>query len=320
MKPSPRFTAIDIGSNAVRLLFSSVFENNGQPVFKKISLIRMPLRLGDDVFTRQRIPERKIQKLIQTMKGFSSLIDAYDPVAFRGCATSAMREAENGAEVCRRIKNYTGLDIDIITGKQEAELIFANKSAETLTGMKAFLYVDVGGGSTEITLFSEGQALSTESFNIGTIRLMEDMVAQRNWKQMKKWITRVTAPYESIAAIGTGGNINKLSKMAYCKKGQLISYEKLRKARKRLKDYTFDERVTVLGLKPDRADVIIPASQIYLNIMKWGSIKKIYVPVVGLADGLVRMMYNEYLEAPLMADDQPADQRQDHDHERHLSN
>ena len=296
MRPSPKFAAVDIGSNGVRLLLQAVFEHNSGPVFKKISLIRMPLRLGDDVFTRQRIPERKIKQLIQTMKGFASLIEAYEPVGFKGCATSAMREADNGAEVCRRIKDYTGLPIDIISGKQEAKIILANNSAETLIDTGVFLYVDVGGGSTEIIVFSQGRAITSESFNIGTIRLMKDLVDQRNWGAMKQWITKNTNSFKPVAAIGTGGNINKLSKMVYSKKGKAISYEKLKKVQKLLKKHTLEERVTELGLKPDRADVIIPASEIFLNIMKWGKIRKIYVPIVGLADGLVRLMYKQYMK------------------------
>lgn len=290
----PKFAAVDIGTNAVRLLLMGVFNGQEDPFFKRISLIRMPLRLGEDVFTKGHITEPMIQKLVKTMAGFRDLIQAWDPVDFRGCATSAMRESANGPAICERIKKEAGLDIEIITGKQEAAFLFANKNAEILTAVKTFLFVDVGGGSTEITLFSKGKAVASESFNIGTIRVLKDMVSQAAWNDMKAWVIRNAGSFEGITAIGTGGNINKLSKLANVKKGNDVSFKKLKKARARLKEYSFDERVTKVGLRPDRADVIIPASQIYLSIMRWGGIDTIHVPVVGLADGLVRTMYDKH--------------------------
>lgn len=294
----PKFAAADIGTNAVRLLLMGVFDQEKEPYFKRISLIRMPLRLGEDVFTRGRIPESMIKKLVETMQGFRHIIEAWNPVDFRGCATSAMRESANGHKVCKRIKKEAGLDIEIISGRQEAKYLFANKNTDILTAMKTFLFVDVGGGSTEITLFSKGRAMASESFNIGTIRLLKDMVTQTMWQDMKAWVIGNAGKFEGITAIGTGGNINKLSKLANGKKGNNISYRKLKKARSELKEYSFSERVTVVGLRPDRADVIIPASEIYLNIMKWGNIDTIHVPVVGLADGLIRIMYEKHFAAP----------------------
>lgn len=297
MDSSLKFAAIDIGSNAMRLLLAGVFENQGKVAFKKISLTRMPIRLGEDAFTKKKISKKKADQLINAMKGYKCLIDSYRPIAFRGCATSAMREAVNGVDLCRQIKEEVGLDIEIINGRREAEIIFENKSAENLTGSNAYLYIDVGGGSTEVSLFSKGEKVASESFNLGTIRLANDIVSENTWKDAKSWIKKITKPYENISAIGTGGNINKLSRMAHVKKGKPLTYQKLKKVQKDLKEYNYYERIVDLGLRPDRADVIIPASKIYLSLMKWGKIESIHVPIVGLADGLVRLMYQDKIAA-----------------------
>ena len=289
-----KFASIDIGSNAVRLLLSGVFEQGLSPTFKKMSLIRMPIRLGDDAFTRNRISEGKIVELVKTMVGFKHLIDAFQPIDFMACATSAMREAENGPEICERIREASGIQIEIIDGKREAGVIFQNKSADLFGGYNAYLYVDVGGGSTDITLFSQGRIVTSGSFDIGTIRLLEKLVSQQYWKKMRQWIRTYTAPYASLAAIGSGGNINKIFRLANCKNGKPLSYSKMTKVRRFLKHFTFDQRVTELGLRPDRADVIIPAADIYLKVMKWGKIKEMFVPIVGLADGIVHILYDKY--------------------------
>lgn len=289
-----KFAAIDIGSNAVRLLLSGVFENGYSPTFRKMSLIRMPIRLGDDAFTHGLISDSKITQLVKTMMGFKHLIDSFQPLDFMACATSAMREAENGPKICARIFAESTIQVEIIDGKKEAQFIFENKSADMFGGHTAYLYADIGGGSTDITLFSQGRIISTRSFNIGTIRLLEGLVTKLYWKQMRQWLKNYTEPYSSIAAIGSGGNINKTCRLANCKNDKPISDNKVMTVRRFLKRFTVEQRIRELGLRPDRADVIIPALDIYLKIMKWSGIRRIYVPQVGLADGIVHILYNKY--------------------------
>ncbi len=290
--PESRFAAIDIGSNAVRLLLASVFEYGEKPTFKKMSLTRIPLRLGGDAFKLHRISDRKAEELVGVMAGFRRLIDAFRPVAFMACATSAMRGAENGPEIRQRILEDTGIDVNIIDGRIEARILFENRSAEQFGGHAAYLYVDVGGGSTELSLFSRGKNLDAASFDIGTIRLMQGQVTSEHWNAMKKWLKSSIKSVPAAAAIGSGGNINKIFRMASLKNGTPISPQKIGKVQRYLKNYLYAERVTVLNLRPDRADVIIPASVIYLRVLKWSGINALYVPVVGLADGIVRMLYD----------------------------
>jgi exopolyphosphatase/guanosine-5'-triphosphate,3'-diphosphate pyrophosphatase len=294
MLTSNRFAAIDIGSNAVRLLLSEVFETQNGPYFRKISLIRMPIRMGRDAFIHGKISKPKAAQLLNTIKGFQSLVSAYRPVDFRACATSAMRESGNGAKIKNRIKDQTGVDIKIISGKEEARIIFANNPWSHLAEGSAWLFIDVGGGSTEITIYSNGKIVS-RSFGIGTIRLLEELVSRSQWKEMKAWIVDHTRSFASIDAIGSGGNINKIIKLAKCSDGKAITRAKMKKVRNNLKFFTYDDRITKLGLKPDRADVIMPALKIYMSVMKWGGIKTISVPQIGLADGLVRIMHRKHV-------------------------
>ena len=294
MNPQLKFAAIDIGSNAVRLLLSGVFEEAHSATFRKMSLIRMPIRLGDDAFTQKSISDSKVSQLVKTMIGFKHLIEAFQPLDFMACATSAMREAENGPEICSRILSEADIKVDIIDGVREAQFIFENKSADLFGGNDAYLYVDIGGGSTDITLFSRGQIITTGSFNIGTIRLLEGLVSKAYWKKMRQWLKNCSAPFTSMAAIGSGGNINKVFRLANCKNGKPLSDNKMMKVRRFLKHFTVEQRIRELALRPDRADVIIPALDIYLKIMKWAGIRKIYVPQVGLADGIVRTLYDRY--------------------------
>jgi exopolyphosphatase/guanosine-5'-triphosphate,3'-diphosphate pyrophosphatase len=289
-----KFAAIDIGSNAVRLLLASVFESNGRPTFKKMSLTRMPIRLGADTFSLKRITKERTDELVKAMTGFRHLIDAYQPVAYRACATSAVREAENRAQVCRRIQKASGIEVDIIDGAREARLILENKSADQYFGYNAYLYVDVGGGSTEITLSSQGQVVVSESFKIGTIRMLQGQVTRTDWDALKNWLRTHCAAYLPLAAIGSGGNINKICRLAYCKKGIPLSKSKMITVRRLLKKYSYEERITELNLRPDRADVIIPGADIYLKVIQWAGIKNIFVPVMGLADGVVRILYRDY--------------------------
>jgi exopolyphosphatase/guanosine-5'-triphosphate,3'-diphosphate pyrophosphatase len=254
----------------------------------------MPIRLGDDAFTQKHISENKVTQLVKTMVGFNHLIDSFQPLGFMACATSAMREAENGLQIREQILNESGIDVEIINGKKEAQIIFENKSSDMFGGNNAYLYADIGGGSTEITLFSEGRIITSESFNIGTIRILEGLVTKAYWKKMKQWLKNYTAPYASIAAIGSGGNINKVFRLANSKTGKPLSDDKMMKVRRFLKYFTVEQRIRELGLRPDRADVIIPALDIYLKIMKWSGIRRIYVPQIGLADGIVRILYKNY--------------------------
>ena len=294
MKYFLRFAAIDIGSNAIRLLLSAVFNNETGPVFKKMTLVRMPIRLGRDAFLTGEISDQKTLELVTAMKGFQHLINAYAPLAVMACATSAMRVAENGPQVCRQIQLETGINVDIISGKREAEILFKNRREAILHKDEPSMFVDVGGGSTEITVYSEGQAITSESFNIGTVRVLEDVVPKSDWKQLKNWLQTHTEAYPQISAIGSGGNINKTFRLAGGKSGKPISYKQLKDIATYLKGFTNDQRVTDLGMRPDRADVILPALAIYRRVMKWGHAEQIFVPILGLADGMIHILYQKY--------------------------
>ncbi|MDZ7407615.1 MAG: exopolyphosphatase [candidate division KSB1 bacterium] len=289
-----KFAAIDIGSNAVRLLFANVVADSAKPVVQKDSLIRVPLRLGTEVFAHGRLPEEKANDLLKTMIAFKYLLETQRPLAYRACATSAIREAANGREICDRIRAETGIAVEIITGKREAEVIYSNHVAERLQGGTSYLYIDVGGGSTELTLFSENCVVASASFDIGTVRLLGNLVSPSAWQALKVWVKTVSAGHRPLAAIGTGGNINKYFSLAEQREGKPLTYKKLRALYALLKSHTLAERIEQLRLKPDRADVIVPAGRIYLTIMKWADIAEIHVPQVGLSDGLIHILYDEY--------------------------
>lgn len=289
-----KFAAIDIGSNAVRLLISNVYDSISGPVFKKSSLIRLPIRLGEDVFVNGKISEKKEQRLTKAMSAFKNMIDIHEVISYRACATSAMREATNGKDVAERIFQSTGVNIEIISGTAEAEIIYANHIAESLDNRFDYLYIDVGGGSTELTLFSNGYIKSSRSFNIGTIRLLHEKVEKWQWDEMKSWIKQQGISNKPIQAIGSGGNINKLYKLAKIKEGKPLSFEKLKELEVILNKYSYEERMEIIGLNPDRADVILPASKIYLTAMKVADCKKIFVPQIGMSDGLVHLQYEAY--------------------------
>lgn len=291
------FAAIDIGSNAMRLLFCRVYTVDGKPHFSKEELIRMPIRLGEDVFLQGKITEEKTTRLITALKGYAELIKAYGVENYRAVATSAMRDASNGAQIITRIKNETGLTVEIIDGKNEAALVFSNHIEELLNPRHAYLYIDVGGGSTELTLYYDNKVIAAKSFNIGTVRMLLDKVEKEEWEEMKAWLKRNTTGIHPLSAIGSGGNINKIFKMSGKKETKHLSYDKLKGIYDMLCSYTYQERVERLDLKPDRADVIIPAAKIFLSVMKNADIEKVFVPQVGLSDGLVHQMYDNYLTA-----------------------
>ncbi len=291
------FAAIDIGSNAIRLLFSRVYNVDGKPHFNKEELIRMPIRLGEDVFLQGRITDAKADRLVTALKGYASLIKAYGVDDYRAVATSAMRDATNGAEIIERVRKEADLIVEIIDGKNEAALLFSNHIEELLNPKHAYLYIDVGGGSTELTLYFDNKVISAKSFNIGTVRMLLDKVEKDEWEEMKAWLKRNTVGIHPLHAIGSGGNINKIFKMSNKKETKHLSYDRLKGIYEMLCSYTYQERIERLDLKPDRADVIIPAAKIFLYVMKNADIEKVFVPQVGLSDGLVHSLYDKYLHS-----------------------
>lgn len=290
-----RYAAIDIGSNAVRLLIADITSKDNEFGFKKNTLVRVPLRLGDDAFLDHKISERKINDLLKTMVAFKNLMEVYQVTKYLACATAAMREAENGSEIIALVKKETGLDLEIIQGQREANIIYANHIEENLDSRRSYLYIDVGGGSTELSVFVNKIPVASRSFDIGTIRILDNQDKDETWEEMRLWIKEHTRDYKNMAGIGTGGNINKLFKMSREKDGMPLSFLKLKTMYNELNGYSLKERINILGLNPDRADVIIPAAEIYMTIMKWTGIKQIYIPRVGMADGIINLLIEENL-------------------------
>lgn len=288
-----KLAAIDIGSNAARLLISEVSEVKGKPEFNKLNLVRVPLRLGFDVFENGEISKLKVNMMLQAMKAYDLLLNVYEVTHLKACATSAMRDASNGAEVLKKIKQETGIDITIISGDDEASYIYENHIAENLDKDHSYVYIDVGGGSTEITFFADGKMRYQESFNIGTIRLLKNMVDESLWNHMRQKITAHVKSKLPIIGIGSGGNINKVFSLSKRKEGKAISLEMLKDYYKEFSSVTLEERISIYKLRRDRADVIVPALQIYINVMRWADIDEIYVPKIGLADGLIQHLYEE---------------------------
>lgn len=290
-----KYAAIDIGSNAIRLLIANVIiAEDKEPQFKKSSLVRVPIRLGAEVFVGQgMISEDSIQRLIDALNAFQLLMKTHHVERFKACATSAMREARNGDEVVKRIFEKTGVDIAVIGGKEEAAIISSTDLNELIEGDNSYLYVDVGGGSTEFTLFSKGKIIRSKSFKMGTVRLLNNKksVNKEIFADVEKWIKKYTKDLKRISLIGSGGNINKLFKMSGRTEGKPISYIYLSAQYQFLKRMSFEERVSELSLNPDRADVIIPATKIYLSAMKWSNARKIYVPKIGLTDGIIKSLH-----------------------------
>lgn len=288
-----RYAAIDIGSNAVRLLIADIIQNNKTVSFKKNTLIRVPLRLGDDAFLDKLISPNKTEELIKTMIAFRNLIDVYKVRDYMACATSAMREAKNGSLLVEKIKTEAGLDLEIVEGQREANIIYSSHIEQSLDRKKNYLYIDVGGGSTELSVFSNGELISSRSFNLGGIRILDNQDKDETWAEMKDWVKNVAQSYKNLSGIGTGGNINKLFKMSEGKDGSPLSFTKLRELYSYLNSFSLKDRINVLGLNQDRADVIIPASEIYLTVMKWGGVKQIFVPRVGLVDGIIQLLIDK---------------------------
>lgn len=292
MNLSPNYAGIDIGSNAIRLLIANVIENENSTDIKKNLLIRIPIRLGEDVFTIGTIGEKKIKALTDALTGFKNIMNAYNVVDFKACATSAMREASNGLTVAETIKEKSGIDIRIIDGQTEAEIIFADGFAANISKKPNYMYVDVGGGSTEITIFCDNQKVDARSFKLGTVRILSQGINELEFSEMQEWIKGIIDTHKPTAIIGTGGNINKIQKLINKRSKEPLLYNELNKLYDKIKDQSIEERISKLKLSENRADVIVPALHIFLSIMKASNIDEVYVPKVGLADGIIRKIYN----------------------------
>jgi exopolyphosphatase/guanosine-5'-triphosphate,3'-diphosphate pyrophosphatase len=286
--------AIDIGSNAARLLIceASVYLD-GTVDYTKLNLLRIPLRLGFDVFDKGIVSPEKRKDLLDTMKVYKLLMDVYNVEAYKACATSAMRDAANSKEILEEIKKEANLDIAIISGREEANIIYETHIAENMSANKSYMYIDVGGGSTEITLFSQNHTIFKESFNIGTIRLLHNKITDEQWDHMKWYIKTNVRDYQPLEAIGTGGNINKIFSLSKRKEGKPLTLDLLKDYYKEIGNASVEQRKHLYHFREDRADVIVPALQIYVSIMRWAMADEIYVPKIGLADGLIKMLYQE---------------------------
>lgn len=295
-----KYGAVDIGSNAIRLLVMSVIEQEGRDtLFKKTSLVRVPIRLGAEVFLDGKISENSANRMIDAMTAFKLLMKTHNITRFRACATSAMREASNGHEVAEAIEKKSGLSINIIDGNDEAAIIASTDLKNLIQDDKVFLYVDVGGGSTELTVFANGKNVASRSFKLGTVRLLENRVDESIWGEMEVWIKNELKDYKHVSMIGSGGNINSIFKKSGKKLGKPLSYMYLSSYYELMKSLSYEERITELDMNPDRADVVIPATRIYLSAMKWSKAKNVYVPKIGLSDGIVKSLYNEKIAAGL---------------------
>jgi exopolyphosphatase/guanosine-5'-triphosphate,3'-diphosphate pyrophosphatase len=290
-----RYAAIDIGSNAVRLLIADIINKEEGITFKKNTLIRVPLRLGDDAFLDKCISPQKSEALLKTMQAFRNLMDVYQVKDYMACATSAMREASNGPDLVKKIQGKANITLEIVEGQREANIIYSSHIEQNLERKKNYLYIDVGGGSTELSVFSDGNLVSSRSFNLGGIRILDNQDKEETWTEMKEWVKDQNRLHKNLIGIGTGGNINRLYKMADEKEGVPMSFIKLKSLYDYLSSYSLKERITVLGLNQDRADVIIPASEIYLTVMKWGGVKQIFVPKIGLVDGIIQLLIEKNL-------------------------
>ena len=292
-----KLAAIDIGSNAARLLISEVTINpDGIVTYNKINLVRIPLRLGFDVFENGLISSEKREMIVQTMIAYKHLMNAYNITVLKACATSAMRDAKNASEILETIKEKTGINIEVISGSAEAAYIYENHIAENLDKEHSYLYIDVGGGSTELTFFSNGSLVFKDSYNVGTIRLLKNMVTDQTWDDMKETLKEKIKGHKEVTAIGSGGNINKIFSLSKKKDNKPLSLELLKDYYKELSNVSLSDRINYYHLREDRADVIVPALQIYVSVMRWAGASEIYVPKIGLADGLIHHLYEQNKE------------------------
>ena len=291
-----KYAAIDIGSNAVRLLISNVIESKQQTQFFKNSLVRVPIRLGEDSFTSGKISNRNINRLLESIQSFKILMNVHGVENYLAYATSALRDAKNGDLIVNEIFNKTGINIEIINGKREAKIISKTDVFQSIDIDKTYLYVDVGGGSTEFSVIYGGKRIDSISFKIGTVRLLNKSVDYKIWNQVEDWVRKKTKPYKKIYLMGTGGNINKIHKISNIKDNRPITYLAMSSIYNKLNSLTYEERIIQMGLNPDRSDVIVLASEIFLKTLIWSGAKVIYVPKLGLADGMIRELYYESLQ------------------------
>lgn len=289
-----KFAAIDIGSNAIRLLIEEVHIDEGRYHIEKVSLTRVPVRLGEDVFTKGKIGKQKVNQLVKTMTAFAYLMEVHDTAIYRACATSAMREAKNKRAVIKKVKEESGIEIELLSGDEEANLIFSNYFAQNLNTKANYLYIDVGGGSTELTLIKNGKRIKGQSFELGTVRMLSNAVDAKVWERARRWIQSSFKDNEVVTAIGTGGNINTLFKIIGKKPNQTISITEIKEQYEALRALTMEQRITKLKMKPDRADVIIPACEIYLRLMGYANISNMIVPKIGLADGVILDLFENW--------------------------
>ncbi len=295
-----KYGAVDIGSNAIRLLVVSVIEQEGKDtLFKKTSLVRVPIRLGAEVFLEGKISDNSANRMVDAMTAFRLLMKTHNISRFRACATSAMREASNGRVIAEMIEKRSGIAINIIDGNDEAAIIASTDLKNLIQDDKVFLYVDVGGGSTEFTVFANGHIVASRSFKLGTVRLINDRVDESMWNDVEEWIKNVTKNFHKVSLIGSGGNINSIYKSSGKKIGKPLSFFYLSSYYEYIKSFTYEERITELDMNPDRADVVVPATRIYLSAMKWSKAKNVFVPKIGLSDGIVRSLYNEKIAAEI---------------------
>lgn len=286
-----KYAAIDIGSNAIRVLISNVIETKEGVHFQKNALVRAPIRLGEDSFTLGEISKKSLKRMVNAMKAFKLLMKVHHVSLYQAFATSALREANNSGDVVEQVKKKTGIKIEIIDGRKEAEIISNSKISDFLNSQKTFLFLDVGGGSTEFTFINEGRRVCSKSFKIGTVRLINNLVDDRVWEAIRNWIIKNSKPYSKITLMGSGGNINKLFKLSNIKEGKPLSMIKLNQIFLELESLSYEERIVKFELNPDRADVIIPAARIYLKALEWSGGQKIYVPKFGLSDGMIKYMH-----------------------------
>ncbi|MEQ9262797.1 MAG: exopolyphosphatase [Owenweeksia sp.] len=291
-----KLAGIDIGSNSVRLLVSNVITDRKDTLFKKSSLTRLPIRLGADAFGKGEISKKNIDRLVTGMRAYSNIMEVHGVENYRACATSALREAANGPQVCEKVLRETGINIELIDGKEEAKMIFNSEMIDSIRDQEdSFLYMDVGGGSTEFTLFYGDVIKASRSFKIGTIRLLKGMVKKEDWDEMKQWIKAETSDMGEVLMVGSGGNINRTFKMSDRKAGQSLNIGYIENTYSMLQKFTPEERMMKFDLNPDRADVITHALKIYKSAMNWARAERMLVPKKGLADGIVRYLFREHV-------------------------
>jgi exopolyphosphatase/guanosine-5'-triphosphate,3'-diphosphate pyrophosphatase len=283
-----KYAAIDVGSNAIRMLVSNVINHKGKRTILKNALVRVPIRLGEDSFTSGSISKKNKKRIVKSMKAFKMLMKVHGVKDYMAYATSALREAKNGSKVVKEVLSKSGIQIEIIDGKKEAKIISNTNVFDVVGKEKTFLYVDVGGGSTEFSILKNGKRIHSKSFKIGTVRLLNNGVSDEMWEHAKKWVKEKTKEYNKIYLLGTGGNINKLHKIAGIKDNRPITFLTLNAIYARLSKMTYEERIVELGLNPDRSDVILPAAKLFLRTLNWSGAKVVYVPKVGLSDGMIR--------------------------------